>query len=377
MIQNEFVTLSHTQFGQILKISYNGQAVFTNEWDLSSLAFFQETEGPYYTDLPTPDEIYQFLRFERVDSNRTIKNKPVILTPNHVLTKEVREDLKRWEKLIRENLFSLGGHRGDHLPADDIQCAGFDTRPPMLDRTDFCIHGPFQMGTFRETLAEGNEGALHLGPERARVYSDLSPEDKERYNADIRATNILLQGLPKDIYTLINHCTDAEYIWYAKLYQNMRNIKMTMLRMQLNSKFINNMFLEWGRFVTTVKLNRGLKESNYDQMYAYLKQHEAHSNENKMMLERFTQHMIDPLALMSNVQQYSSQSSTTTPSTHVPPVIYQPHFADNTQLDLGLSPTDNLIENLTNTLAILLQGSDMGLVCLGLGPVSLLLHNVY
>ncbi|GKF90840.1 hypothetical protein Tco_0274541, partial [Tanacetum coccineum] len=35
------------------------------------------------------------------------------------------------------------------------------------------------MGTFRETLAEGNEGALHLGPERARVYSDLSPEDKD------------------------------------------------------------------------------------------------------------------------------------------------------------------------------------------------------
>ncbi|GKD51803.1 hypothetical protein Tco_1280779, partial [Tanacetum coccineum] len=31
-----------------------------------------------------------------------------------------------------------------------------------------------------ETLAEGNEYALHLGPEIARVYSDLSPEDKER-----------------------------------------------------------------------------------------------------------------------------------------------------------------------------------------------------
>ncbi|GJR37554.1 ribonuclease H-like domain-containing protein [Tanacetum coccineum] len=73
--------------------------------------------------------------------------------------------------------------------------------------------GPFQMGTFWETLAEGNEGALHLGPERARVYSDLSPEDKERYNADIRATNILLQGLPKYIYTLINHYTDAKDIW--------------------------------------------------------------------------------------------------------------------------------------------------------------------
>ncbi|GJT04999.1 retrovirus-related pol polyprotein from transposon TNT 1-94, partial [Tanacetum coccineum] len=76
-----------------------------------------------------------------------------------------------------------------------------------------------------------------------------------------------------------------------------------------------------------------------------------------MMLERFTQHIVDPLALMSNVspQQYSSQSYTTLSSTHVPPVTYQPHFADNTQLDSGLSPTNNLIENLTNTLALLTQ----------------------
>ncbi|GJZ93794.1 hypothetical protein Tco_0665997 [Tanacetum coccineum] len=194
----------------------------------------------------------------------------------------------------------------------DIQCAGFDTRPPILDRTDFASwqqrirlycwgkengvnilklidEGPFQIGTFQETLAEGNEGALHLGPERARVYSDLSPDDKDRYNTDIRATNILLQGLPKDIYTLINHYTDAKdildnvkmllegseltkedcelqqyddfehfhqnkgetvhdyYVRFTKLINDMRNIKMTMPRMQLNSKFVNNMLPEWGQ----------------------------------------------------------------------------------------------------------------------------------
>ncbi|GJS80473.1 retrovirus-related pol polyprotein from transposon TNT 1-94 [Tanacetum coccineum] len=142
------------------------------------------------------------------------------------------------------------------------------------------------------------------------------------------------------------------YVWFAKLINDMRNIKMTMSRMQLNSKFVNNMLPEWGRFVTAVELNRGLRDSNYDQLYAYLKQHEAHANENKMMLDRFTQHTVDPLALMSNVshQQYYSQSSTTPPSTYVPP-----HFADNTQLDSGISPTDNLIENLTNTLALLTQ----------------------
>ncbi|GKE66080.1 hypothetical protein Tco_1520241 [Tanacetum coccineum] len=61
----------------------------------------------------------------------------------------------------------------------DIQRAGSDTRPPMLDRTDFASW-----------------------QQRIRLY-----------NTDIQATNILLQGLLKDIYTLINHYTDAKDIW--------------------------------------------------------------------------------------------------------------------------------------------------------------------
>ncbi|GJX90776.1 hypothetical protein Tco_0344102 [Tanacetum coccineum] len=84
--------------------------------------------------------------------------------------------------------------------SEDIWYAGSDTRPPMLDRTDFeswqqrirlyCLgkdngenimksitEGPFQMGTFIQTPAEDaeeTEGALQLGPERARVFTDLS-----------------------------------------------------------------------------------------------------------------------------------------------------------------------------------------------------------
>ncbi|GKB84841.1 retrovirus-related pol polyprotein from transposon TNT 1-94 [Tanacetum coccineum] len=55
---------------------------------------------------------------------------------------------------------------------------------------------------------------------------------------------------------------------------------------------------------------------------------------------------------MSDVapQQYNSQSSTNPSSTYVPP-----HFADNSQLDYGLSPMDNLIKNLSNTHALLTQ----------------------
>ncbi|GKE43972.1 hypothetical protein Tco_1471256 [Tanacetum coccineum] len=61
---------------------YNGQAVFTYEWDLASLAYSQETEGPYHTDLPTPDDIRRFLQLDRVELNRTIKSQNDTLTPN-------------------------------------------------------------------------------------------------------------------------------------------------------------------------------------------------------------------------------------------------------------------------------------------------------
>ncbi|GJY01040.1 hypothetical protein Tco_0359192 [Tanacetum coccineum] len=48
------------------------------------------------------------------------------------------------------------------------------------------------MGTFIQTPAEDaeeTEGALQLGPERARVFTDLSAKEKERYKADILDKN--------------------------------------------------------------------------------------------------------------------------------------------------------------------------------------------
>nr|GEX50895.1 retrovirus-related Pol polyprotein from transposon TNT 1-94 [Tanacetum cinerariifolium] len=105
----------------------------------------------------------------------------------------------------------------------------------------------------------------------------------------------------------------------------MRNIKMTMSKMQPNSKFVNNMLPEWGRFVTAVKLNRGSRDSNYDQLYDYLKQHETHANENKMMLDRFSQHTVtssntknqavvqDGRVVVQNVQGQQNKGQGTNP----------------------------------------------------------------
>ncbi|GJZ71368.1 hypothetical protein Tco_0635219 [Tanacetum coccineum] len=85
-------------------------SVFTNEWDLASLEYSREIEGPYCTDLPTPDDIRQLLELERVVVDRTIKSQTVSLNPNQILTKELSPDMKQWEELIHENVFELGGH---------------------------------------------------------------------------------------------------------------------------------------------------------------------------------------------------------------------------------------------------------------------------
>nr|GEZ11958.1 RNA-directed DNA polymerase, eukaryota, reverse transcriptase zinc-binding domain protein [Tanacetum cinerariifolium] len=168
---------------------------------------------------------------------------------------------------------------------------------------------PYKMGTVRETLAESTEGAPQF-------------------------------GLPKDIYTLINHYTDAKDIW--------DNVKMLLEGFELTKEDRESQLYDDFEHFRQHKREsihdyyvRGLRDSNYDQLYAYLKQHKTHAKENKMILERFSQPTVDPLALLSNVsnsQQYLP-SSLASSSTQVPPPL-----ADSS------SPAEDLIENLTNTL---------------------------
>ncbi|GJY63851.1 hypothetical protein Tco_0465311 [Tanacetum coccineum] len=205
--------------------------------------------------------------------------------------------------------------------SDDIQAASSETCPPMLDRTDYeswsqriqlycrgkenrllilqsIDQGPFELGTTRNTLGTTPEG-------------------------DACATNIVLQGLPKDIYKLINHNIEAKAIWdnvkmllagfeltkedpESQLYDEFE--RMTMPNIQLNSKFVNNMSPEWDRFVTAVKLNKGLKETNHKQLYTYLKQHEKHVAQDRLIIERITLATNDQLAFVSTVQPHAQSS---------------------------------------------------------------------
>lgn len=77
------------------------------------------------------------------------------------------------------------------------------------------------------------------------------------------------------------------HVRFHKLVNDMININMTMPNIQLNSKFVHNMNPEWHIFVTDVKFNKGLRNTNYEQLYAYLLQHEKHATFERLILEKF------------------------------------------------------------------------------------------
>ncbi|GJV10062.1 retrovirus-related pol polyprotein from transposon TNT 1-94 [Tanacetum coccineum] len=175
-------------------------------------------------------------------------------------------------------------------------------------------------------------------------FLDVITED---LRVQFKQAQILWENLEDDLEGSEFNKGDRE----SQLYENLKHFVKSKRSPFKDTTLVNNMLPEWSRFITEVKLNRGLKESNCDQLYAYLKQHEVHANENRIMMERFGQPNNDPLALVSDssVQQYPTHSSKS------PQPTKEPSPADNFQLDSGSSSTENLIESLSNTLALLTQ----------------------
>ncbi|GJZ42497.1 hypothetical protein Tco_0589383 [Tanacetum coccineum] len=105
---------------------------------------------------------------------------------------------------------------------------------------------------------------------------------------------------------------------------NKNNFKMTVMFKQqtlffkVNTKFLNALQPKWSKFVTDVKLAKNMYTTNYDQLYAYLSQHEGHANEARLLRERYP----DPLVLVANQKtqshsaQYQQQLSLTPQRVH-------------------------------------------------------------
>ncbi|GJS54387.1 hypothetical protein Tco_0627749 [Tanacetum coccineum] len=82
------------------------------------------------------------------------------------------------------------------------------------------------------------------------------------------------------------------YLRFTQLINDINIYNMKLEQFQINTKFLNSLPPEWSKFVTDVKLVKDLLTTNFDQLYAYLEQHELHANKVRLMRERNQ----DPLA---------------------------------------------------------------------------------
>ncbi|GJU92727.1 hypothetical protein Tco_1317483 [Tanacetum coccineum] len=88
------------------------------------------------------------------------------------------------------------------------------------------------------------------------------------------------------------------YLRFTQLISDMNIYNIKMEQFQVNTKFLNSLPPEWSKFVTDVKLVKDLHATNFDQIHAYLEQHELHANEVRLLRERNQ----DPLAFVANQQ---------------------------------------------------------------------------
>ncbi|GJW30185.1 hypothetical protein Tco_0047060 [Tanacetum coccineum] len=153
------------------------------------------------------------------------------------------------------------------------------------------------------------------GVTRLKEYTELTPAEAIQADCDIKTINIILQGLPTEIYALQERecklynefdkftynkgeSLHEYYLRFTLLLNDMNIYKMPLEQFQVNTKFLNTLLDEWSKFITDVKLVRDLHTANVDQLHAYLEQHERHANEVRLMHERNS----DPLALVASHQ---------------------------------------------------------------------------
>ncbi|GKD46715.1 hypothetical protein Tco_1271360 [Tanacetum coccineum] len=105
------------------------------------------------------------------------------------------------------------------------------------------------------------------------------------------------------------------YLRFTQLINDMNIYNMKLEQFQVNTKFLNSLPPEWSKFMTDVKLVKDLHTTNFDQLYAYLEQHEFHANKSSYNNPQFQQQFS-----LSQSPQYGSTHptqhySTTYPST--------------------------------------------------------------
>ncbi|GJW88320.1 hypothetical protein Tco_0163660 [Tanacetum coccineum] len=159
------------------------------------------------------------------------------------------------------------------------------------------------------------------GATRLKEYIELTPAEAIQADCDIKAINIILQGLPTEIYALVSQHRVAKDLWekikllmqgtsltkqerecklydefdkftykkgeslheyylrFTLLLNDMNIYKMPLEQFKLTSSFLNTLPDDGANLITDVKLVKDLHTTNVDQLHAYLAQHESQQDE--------------------------------------------------------------------------------------------------
>ncbi|GJV09020.1 hypothetical protein Tco_1346676 [Tanacetum coccineum] len=223
--------------------------------------------------------------------------------------------------------------------AEHMIVACSKNRPPMLEKSMYnswssrmllYIKGKKNSRMMLESIENGPlvyPTIEENGQIRNKKYAKLTKQEKLQDDCDVQATNIVLQGLPPDVYSLVNHHQNAKEI--------LNRVKLLMKGTELSYQE---------------------RESSSD-----LSQHEGHAYEACMLRERYQ----DPLELVanyhtqSNSAQYQQQPSSTPQHVHSSqaflPTFAAPHHPQQYQ-SLAV-PTfhqgDDLIDCINKEMAFL------------------------
>nr|GFA94012.1 hypothetical protein [Tanacetum cinerariifolium] len=174
-------------------------------------------------------------------------------------------------------------------------------------------------------------------------------EEKKTRKIDHLARSLLIQGLPNDIYSLIDSNETAKDLWnalekqmrgseygeqdrkavtlyeyetfkategeqlldtYLRYLQVINDLKMCGYKKdncELNYKFLNNMQPEWKQYGTLIRQTKNLIDINIDALYNILKQNQGDVNDALGYKKKAVVVTSDPLALVAEKTKVSKQ----------------------------------------------------------------------
>nr|GEU74127.1 hypothetical protein [Tanacetum cinerariifolium] len=202
--------------------------------------------------------------------------------------------------------------------ADKAILSGADNRPPMLEKN---MYDSWKSRMELYMLNRQHGQMILESVENEAIQADIN----------VKATNIILQGLPLEVYALVSTHKVAKELW-ERIQMPMQGTSLTKQEREckLYDEFDKFAYrkgesLQWSKFVIDVKLVRDLHTTNVDQLHAYLGQHEYHANEYASQEPSSTNLLIlyPPNNIQSSVNDKVYMASSLIPQIKYAPTVHQ------------------------------------------------------